>query len=34
MKPSKTQYCIKSCPTDDSEQLEILLNKGDLWYGR
>lgn len=26
MKPSKTQYCIKSCPTDDSEQLEILLN--------
>ena len=26
MKPSKTQYCIKSCPTDDTEQLELLLN--------
>ncbi|MGN0014955.1 MAG: FHIPEP family type III secretion protein, partial [Candidatus Gastranaerophilaceae bacterium] len=26
MKASKTQYCIKSCPTDDSEQLQLLLN--------
>ncbi|MBQ2645118.1 FHIPEP family type III secretion protein, partial [bacterium] len=26
MKPSKTQYCIKSCPTDDTEQLQLLLN--------
>lgn len=26
MKSSKTQYCIKSCPTDDSEQLQLLLN--------
>ncbi len=26
MKPTKTQYCIKSCPTDDTEQLELLLN--------
>ena len=26
MKSSKTQYSIKSCPTDDSEQLELLLN--------
>lgn len=25
MKP-KTQYCIKSCPTDDTEQLQLLLN--------
>lgn len=25
MKP-KTQYCIKSCPIDDTEQLELLLN--------
>lgn len=26
MKPSKSKYCIKSCPTDNSEQLELLLN--------
>lgn len=26
MKASKTQYCIKSCPTNDSEQLQLLLN--------
>jgi flagellar biosynthesis protein FlhA len=26
MKPSKTKYCIKSCPVEDSEQLELLLN--------
>ena len=26
MKASKTQYCIQSCPTDDSEQLQLLLN--------
>ncbi len=26
MKTSKTQYCIKSCPSDDSEQLQLLLN--------
>ncbi len=26
MKSSKTQYSIKSCPTDDAEQLELLLN--------
>ena len=26
MKSSKNQYSIKSCPTDDAEQLELLLN--------
>ena len=26
LKPSRTEYCIKSCPTDDNEQFELLLN--------
>jgi len=26
LKPSRTEYCIKSCPSDDTEQLELLLN--------
>ena len=26
LKPSRTEYCIKSCPTDDTEQFELLLN--------
>ena len=26
LKPARTEYCIKSCPVDDTEQFEHLLN--------